>query len=155
MRSCRVERANDRTFADLAAAHADLGDLWILGGHPKTLAPLAPLTKLYKFRIALCEGITDRDAALGLSGWWVQIARSALPPLEQGEHYRDDLVGFEVANAEGVVLGKVDYFSDLPAGPVMVVKGEREHWVPASPKHLLKIEAAARRLIVDWPAELE
>jgi 16S rRNA processing protein RimM len=100
------------------------------------------------------EGITDRDAALGLSGWWVQIARSDLPPLEEGEHYRDDLVGFEVANSEGVLLGKVDYFADLPAGTVMVVKGEREHWVPTSPQHLLKIDAAEKRLTVDWPAEL-
>lgn len=107
-----------------------------------------------RLRVRL-EGITDRDAALGLSGWWVQIARSELPPLDEGEHYRDDLVGFAVENTEGVVLGKVDYFADLPAGAVMVVKGEREHWVPAAPKHLLKIDAAARRLTVDWPAELE
>jgi 16S rRNA processing protein RimM len=103
----------------------------------------------------LLEGITDRDAALGLRGWWVQIARSELPPLEQGEHYRDDLVGFEVVNAEGAALGKVDYFADLPAGPVMVVKGRGEHWVPVSPQHLLKVDAAAQRLTVDWPAELD
>ena len=73
---------------------------------------------------------------------------------QQGEHYRDDLVGFEVVNAEGVVLGRVEYFADLPAGAVMVVKGEREHLVPASPRHLLKIDADARRIDVDWPAEL-
>lgn len=67
-RSCRVEKANERTFAELVAAHADLGDLWILAGHPKTLAPLAPLTKLYRFRIALCEGIVDKDFAFA-KGW--------------------------------------------------------------------------------------
>jgi ribosomal 30S subunit maturation factor RimM len=49
----------------------------------------------------------------------------------------------------------VDYFADLPAGPVMVVKGGKEHWVPTSPQHLLKIDATAKRLTVDWPAELE
>ena len=81
--------------------------------------------------------------------------RSALPELEEGEPYRDDLVGFEAVNTEGVVLGRLDYFADLPAGPVMVVKGEREHWVPAAPKHLLKVDLAAKRLVVDWPAELE
>jgi 16S rRNA processing protein RimM len=102
----------------------------------------------------LLEGVEDRNAALALSGWWVQIARSELPPLEEGEHYRDDLVGFTVRNVEGVELGKVEYFSDLPAGAVMVVKGQREHWVPMSPGHLLKIDANSRRIEVDWPAEL-
>ncbi len=103
----------------------------------------------------LFEGIEDRNAALALSGWWVQIARSELPPLEKGEHYRDDLTGFEVVNAEHVVLGRLEYFADLPAGSVMVVKGEREHLVPTAPQHLLKIDANARRIDVDWPAEIE
>ena len=50
---------------------------------------------------------------------------------------------------------RLDYFADLPAGAVMVVKGEREHWVPAAPRHLQKVDLAAKRLTVDWPAELE
>jgi len=110
-----------------------------------------------RLRVRL-EGIEDRNAALALSGWQVQIARSDLPRLKKGEHYRDDLLGFEVRNLEGVVLGKVDYFADLPTGAVMVVKsgnaGEREHWVPTTPQHLLKVHAAQRWISVDWPAEL-
>jgi 16S rRNA processing protein RimM len=101
------------------------------------------------------EGIEDRNAALALSGWWVQIDRSELPPLGEGEHYRDDLVGFKVVNAEGIELGQVAYFADLPAGAVMVVKGEREHLVPAVRPHLVKIDADARRIEVDWPAVFE
>jgi 16S rRNA processing protein RimM len=75
--------------------------------------------------------------------------------LQKGEHYRDDLVGFEVVNTDGVVLGRVGYFADLPAGTVMVVKGEREHLVPAASPHLVRIDADARRIEVDWPAVLE
>ncbi len=101
------------------------------------------------------EGVDDRNAALALSGWWVRIDRSELPALAEGEHYRDDLTGFEVVNTEGVVLGVLDYFADLPAGPVMVVKGERGHLVPAARPHLDRIDAQARRIFVDWPAELE
>ena len=63
--------------------------------------------------------------------------------------------GRSVAFGRPAVLGRLDYFADLPAGAVMVVKGEREHWVPAAPKHLLKVDLAAKRLTVDWPAELE
>jgi 16S rRNA processing protein RimM len=144
-----------RSFADPPDSLLDY-DEWQLqsaGGATRQLRLLEGGPHGDRLRVKL-EGIADRDAALGLSGWWVQIARDALPALAKGEHYRDDLVGFEVSNAQGARLGRVDYFADLPAGPVMVVKGEREHWVPASPQHLLKIDAAARRLTVDWPAEL-
>ena len=64
------------------------------------------------------------------------------------------VLGFAVRNVEGVELGEVAYFADLPAGAVMVVKGEREHWLPVSPQHLLRVDAAERRIEVDWPAEL-
>jgi 16S rRNA processing protein RimM len=100
------------------------------------------------------EGITDRNAAAALTGWWVRIAREELPPLAAGEHYRDDLVGFVVRNVEGVELGRVEYFADPPAGAVMVVKGKREHWLPVSPQHLLRVNTAERCIEVDWPAEL-
>jgi 16S rRNA processing protein RimM len=110
------------------------------------------------FRVKL-EGVDDRDAAQALVGWRIEVARSEMPPLAEREHYRDDLLGFEVHNLEGSRLGTVAYFVDLPMGQVMVVKdeavsGTREHWVPAVPKHVVKIDVAARRISVDWPAEL-
>jgi 16S rRNA processing protein RimM len=148
-----------RSFADPPDSLLDY-DEWQLaapdnreGGPARTIRLLEGALYKEGLRVRL-EGIEDRNAALALSGWWVRIARSELPPLEQGEHYRDDLVGYAVRNVEGVELGKVDYFADLPAGAVMVVKGEREHWVPVSPRHLVKIDAAERRIEVDWPEEL-
>jgi 16S rRNA processing protein RimM len=103
------------------------------------------------------EGIEDRDAARALSGWQVRIPRAWLPPLEEGEHYRDDLVGFTARNVEGIELGQVDYFADLPAGAAMVIRhaAGTEHWVPVAPRHLLKVDATARQVLVDWPAVLE
>jgi 16S rRNA processing protein RimM len=144
-----------RSFADPPDSLLDY-DEWQLvapNGATRTMKLLEGAAYKQGLRVLL-EGIEDRNAALALSGWQVQIARSELPPLEAGEHYRDDLVGFEVVNVEGAVLGCVAYFADLPAGSVMVVKGTHEHLVPASPQHLLKIDAQARRIDVDWPAEL-
>lgn len=100
------------------------------------------------------EGVADRNAAEALKGWWVRIPRERLPPLAEGEHYRDDVLGFTVRNVEGVELGTVDYFTDLPAGAVMVVKGQAEHWLPVSGQHVLRIDAGKRCIEVDWPAEL-
>jgi 16S rRNA processing protein RimM len=60
-----------------------------------------------------------------------------------------------VHNLAGVRLGAVGFFADLPGGSVMVVKGEREHWVPANPQHLRKIDQAGRRIEVDWPLDAD
>ena len=145
-----------RSFADPPESLLD-HDVWQLlspGGKTQQMQLVEGAPHRDRLRVKL-SGIDDRDAASGLTGWWVQIARSALPPPAEGEYFRDDLVGFEVVNTDAVLLGRLDYFADLPAGAVMVVKGEREHWVPAVPRHLLKVDLAAKRLTVDWPAELE
>lgn len=113
------------------------------------------------------EGIENRDGAALLTGAWVEIERAALPPTGDREYYRADLIGLEVENLEGAALGRVAYFIDAPAGAVMVVAGgeaaaagtgeatRREHWVLADPAHLRRVDLAAGRILVDWPAELE
>ena len=103
--------------------------------------------------IARLEGIEERDAASRLSGQMVLIDRAALPPTTGREHYRSDLVGFEVKNVEGAVLGVVDHFVDTAGNAVMVIKGEREHWVPVTGQHLRSVDKDARRVIVDWPED--
>ena len=113
------------------------------------------------------EGIDDRDAAALLTGAWVEVERADLPPTGDREYYRADLIGLEVENLEGVALGRVVHFIDAPAGTVMVVAdredaaagtpgaSRREHWVLADPAHLRRVDLAAGRILVDWPAELE
>ena len=113
------------------------------------------------------EGVEDRDGAALLTGAWVEVERAELPPTGDREYYRADLIGFEVANLEGIALGRVAYFIDAPTGPVMVVDdrreadpgtdaaSRREHWVLADPAHLRRVDLAAGRILVDWPAELE
>jgi 16S rRNA processing protein RimM len=148
-----------RSFAD--PPEALLGhEEWQLvapDGRSRTIRLLEGAPYRNGLRVRL-EGVADRNAAQGLTGWWVRIARERLPPLGAGQHYRDDLVGCTVRNVEGVELGRVEYFTDLPGGVVMVVRGgeggRREHWVPVSPQHLLRVDAAARAMVVDWPAEL-
>jgi 16S rRNA processing protein RimM len=107
--------------------------------------------------VAQLEGVSARDAAAALTGAVVEVERAALPPLGEREYYRADLSGFRVRNLEGADLGQVSHFVDAPAGTVMVTKaaGGREHWVLAAPKHLRRVDPAAREIVVDWPAELK
>ena len=101
--------------------------------------------------IAQLEGVVERDAASRLTGQMILVDRELLPPTSGREHYREDLVGFEVKNLEGALLGRVDHFVDTPGNVVMVIKGAKEHWVPVTSQHLREVRVAARTLVVDWP----
>ncbi len=101
-------------------------------------------------------GVEDRTAAEGLRGARIAVARSELPPRRAGEHYRADLIGCEVMNLGGRRLGILRHFVDTPAHPVMVVVDEgagAETWVPAVPRHLKRVDPAAKRVLVDWDEE--
>jgi 16S rRNA processing protein RimM len=101
---------------------------------------------------AKLAGVEDRDQAAALRGAQVCVPRVDLPPRDDKDFYRADLVGCEVVNLAGVDLGVVQHFVETPAQPLMVVRGEREYWVPAVPQHLRRVDLKARRVVVDWDA---
>ena len=103
--------------------------------------------------VARLEGVATREQSELWVGWRIEVPRSDLPPTEPGEHYRHDLLGCRVANLEGVDFGVLERFEDLPASAVMVVKGERERWIPVTGQHLRSVDPAARRIVVDWPED--
>jgi 16S rRNA processing protein RimM len=105
--------------------------------------------------VARLEGIEDRDRAAALTGAVIEVDRAALPPTSEREYYQADLIGLPVRNLEDAELGKVGYFVDTPTGPMMVVQGEREYWVPAVPKHLRKVDLTAGLILVDWPLDAD
>lgn len=95
-------------------------------------------------------GIDDREQAIALARQELWIERRELPALPDGEYYQADLIGLTVVNLEGRVLGRVDHFLDTPANAVMVVIGEREHWLPMGPRHLRRVDFERGRITVDW-----
>jgi 16S rRNA processing protein RimM len=102
---------------------------------------------------ASLAGVADRDAAEQLRGAEVLIERSERPAPGPREYYRDDLLGFAVRNREGAHLGTLQYFLETPAGPLMVVRGEREYWLPASAPCLWRVDLAERQIEVEWPED--
>jgi 16S rRNA processing protein RimM len=95
-------------------------------------------------------GIDDRNAAQALRGAQVGVERRELPERDAKDFYRADLIGCDVVNLAGESLGVVQHFVEVPAHALMVVRGTREYWVPAVPKHLRRVDLAARRIVVDW-----
>lgn len=96
------------------------------------------------------SGVNDRDQAQSLRGALVGVPRAELPPGEDKDFYRADLVGCDVVNLSGAALGKVQHFVESPAQVLMVVRGEHEYWIPAVPQHLRRVDLASRRVVVDW-----
>jgi 16S rRNA processing protein RimM len=95
-------------------------------------------------------GVEDRDQAAALRGAQICVPRTELPQRDDKDFYRADLIGCEVVNLAGVELGVVQHFLETPAQALMVVRGEREYWVPAVPQHLRRVDLEARRVVVDW-----
>lgn len=71
------------------------------------------------------EGYDDRTAVEALRGLWLQVPRSALPPLPPDEHYIFDLIGVRVAVVDGEELGEISEILFTGANEVFVVNGPR------------------------------
>lgn len=99
------------------------------------------------------DGVEDRAAAAGLAGASVEVPRSALPALGRRQFYRVDLIGLTVRNTEGAQLGVVSHFIEAPASVVMVVGGGVQYWIPATPRHIRRVDLPGGWILVDWPVE--
>ena len=100
--------------------------------------------------VARLEGIEDRDQAYALRGLEVSVPRSALPAPAENEYFWADLIGLEVVNQHGAVLGKVDSLMETGAHDVLVIKGSKEHLIPFIGAFVGKVDVAAGTIAVDW-----
>lgn len=106
-----------------------------------------------KSLVARLDGCDDRDDAAALKGMEIAVPREALPKAGEDEYYWSDLIGLEVENAQGEVLGKVSEVLETGANDVLVVEGERERLIPFVAHTILKVDLAAGRINVDWGAD--
>jgi 16S rRNA processing protein RimM len=75
-----------------------------------------------KMAVARFEGIADRSAAEALRGSLVEVDRSALPPLEEGEYYHADLIGLSVVDSKGTAVGTVTAVENYGAGDLLEIE---------------------------------
>ncbi len=75
-----------------------------------------------KAAVARFEGIDDRGAAEELRGSLVEIDRSALPALEEGEYYHADLIGLAAVDRSGKAVGTVVAVENYGAGDLLEIE---------------------------------
>jgi 16S rRNA processing protein RimM len=81
------------------------------------------------------------------------VRREALPDAEAGHYYLADLIGLEVVNQQGVVLGQVKRWLFNGAQDVMEVAGDGTQLVPWIPTVVKSVDLQNRRIEVDWGAD--
>jgi len=106
--------------------------------------------------IVRAEGVRDRDAALALRGTELYVPRSLLPALEPDEFYYSDLEGLDAVRPDGTRLGTVRAVDNFGAGDVLEVVADdgRPLVLPFDRATVPEVDLAARRVVVDPPAEL-
>ena len=92
------------------------------------------------FLITKFEGLEDVNAAMALKGKTVHILR-ADAKLPKGAYFLQDIIGASVVDEQGSEIGKLADVMETPASNVYVVKGEREHLIPAVPEFILSTDA--------------
>lgn len=105
------------------------------------------------------ESVQDRNQAESLVGSTLYIEKSRLPVLEEDTYYWHDLIGLQVFNTAGDLLGCLDEVIPTPANDVYVVNKKvdgrlRELLIPAIATVVREIDLKRKTMVVDPPEGL-
>jgi 16S rRNA processing protein RimM len=107
---------------------------------------------IFKFK-----GVDSISDAERLAGAQVSIPIEDRPAAEEGEFYRSDLVGCEMFEQSGRLLGVVEEWQETGGAPLVVVRsaGGKELLIPFAGAIFSRIDVATRRIDVNLPEGLE
>ena len=105
--------------------------------------------------VAIVHEVADRDQAESLKGARVCVSRASFPTVDTDEFYWVDLIGLDVVDRQGVLLGPV--VGLIETGPHCVLRvtppaGGSERLIPFVAAYVDGVDQAAGRITVDWDA---
>lgn len=109
-----------KLFTDSAESLSRQKKVYIAGVERRILS----IRDAAKMAVARIEGVADRGAAEALRGSLVEVSRSALPPLREGEYYHADLIGLPAVDRDGNALGSVVSVENYGAGDLLEIEDD-------------------------------
>jgi 16S rRNA processing protein RimM len=108
--------------------------------------------------VASARDVLDRNAAEALRGSRIFVSRASFPTAQKDEYYWVDLIGLNVVNREGVLLGEVKELLSTGAQTVLVMDYEQdgktlERMIPFVSVYIDDVDLTTRRILVDWQAD--
>lgn len=100
--------------------------------------------------IARFAEIADRNAAEAMRGTELTVARSELPPLDDGEYYHADLIGLRVVDDAGLEVGHIVAIENFGAGDVIEIERPGSDDGKRGKRFMVPMRAEA---VPEWNAE--
>lgn len=138
-----------KTFTGDPLALGDYGPLYARDGRAFEVADIRPANTVVVVRF---KNVKDRNAAEALAGTELFVDRSALPDDgDDDEFYHADLVGLEVRDETGAVLGKVHAVHNFGADDILelTLEGRRGVLVPFSQAAVPEVSVSGGFLRID------
>lgn len=85
------------------------------------------------------EGVEDLNAAMALKNTVVFIAREDAR-LPAGGYFLCELIGMRALDESGAEVGVLEAIEETPSAPLYIIRGEREHLIPAVPAFIKKVD---------------
>ncbi|MPV85694.1 ribosome maturation factor RimM [Ostreibacterium oceani] len=132
-------------------------------GESKSAVVFSSIREQGKYVVGYIDGVDSREAVAHLIGESLFIKRSELPALNDKEYYWDDLIGLQVFDLHGKLLGSISSLMETGANDVIVVTNEnsdtketQEILIPFVPDYfVLSVDLDANKMIVDWTLDWE
>ncbi len=108
--------------------------------------------------VCRAQEIETRDQAEAARGLKLYISREILPdPEDEDEYYVTDLIGLDVVDTAGELLGRVRSVHDFGAGDLLEIEPVQgpSWWLPFTRDAVPEVSLAARRVVGVKPEETE
>lgn len=146
-------RIKVKSFTDPADEFADYP---VLTDESGTQVKLKITGHTQGLTIVEIEGVTRREQAELLRGKKIGVEREALPALDEGLFYTDDLTGMAVVTADGTAFGTVSAVVNYGASDILDIArpdGASELYAFTNAT-FPNVDASARRITIDPPVIL-
>src|SRR5262245_35133862 len=128
-----------------------LGDYGLLYDRAGRAFEIVDIRRQGTVAVVRLKGVNDRNAAEALNGTALFVDRSQLPDdLDDEEFYHADLVGLDVRNIAGDVIGRVTAVHNFGGGDILEVSlGNGEVLMPFTKAAVPEVSISSRSITVD------